>query len=182
MALYSDDHGKNIQSSNFFLQGTGEACLAERLNGDIYFNARAYFDDHQRKTAISHDGGDRFIETQPAENLKELGQGCNASIIRYPPELCDGRDILLFVNPDTNGPYREHGVVHVSEDGGQTWPIKKGISRWGDWFDYSAMAVTQNGVILVMYKTTPSMRGLASTPDECCSIALARFDLKWIGL
>ena len=43
--LYSDDHGATIHSSNYFLQGTGEACLAEPLTGELYFNARAYFDD-----------------------------------------------------------------------------------------------------------------------------------------
>ncbi len=182
LVLYSDDQGETIHSSNYFLQGTGEACLAERTNGDIYFNARAYWMDHQRKTAISRDGGERFVETQPARALREPGQGCNASMVRYPPELCDESDILLFVNPDTKGPYREHGVVHVSLDGGETWPLAKAISQWGTWFDYSAMAVTHDGTIVVMYKTTSTMQGLPSSHDECCAMALARFDLAWLGL
>lgn len=182
MALYSDDHGETVHSSNTFLQGTGEACLAERFNGDIYFNARAYFDDNQRKTAVSHDGGSHFEATPPAEELRETGQGCNASMVRYPQASCAGRNILLFVNPDTIGPHREHGVVHVSADGGESWPLKKEISPWGAWFDYSSMAVARDGTILVMYKTTPTLQGLASSPDECCSMALARFDLDWLGL
>jgi sialidase-1 len=182
MVLYSDDHGATIRSSNFFLQGTGEACLAERTNGDIYFNARAYFGDNQRKTAVSHDGGSHFFEASPAEDLREIGQGCNASIVRYPPERSNGRDVLLFVNPDTKGPHREHGVVHVSQDGGKTWPMKKELTPWGDWFDYSSMTVAHDGTILVMHKTTPSMQGIASSPDGCCSMALARFDLEWLGL
>jgi hypothetical protein len=73
-------------------------------------------------------------------------------------------------------------VVHVSLDGGETWPIKKEISGWGDWFDYPSMTVAHDGTVLVMYKTTPSMQGIASSPDECCSMALARFDLAWIGV
>lgn len=182
MAIYSDDHGQTVHSSNYFMQGTGEAGLAERLNGEIYFNARAYFDDHQRKTAISQDGGCYFVETGAAEGLREIRQGCNASVVRYPPELCGGRDIMLFVNPDTRGPYREHGAVYASIDGGATWPLKKEISGWGDWFDYSSVTVAQDGSIMVMYKTTPSMKGIASSSDECCSMALARFDLGWIGL
>ena len=182
IVLYSDDGGETIHGSNYFLKGTGEACLSERVNGDLYFNARAYWDNGKRYTAISTNGGAEFLETGIDKTLREIFQGCNASMVRYPPELCDGRDVLLFVNPDTNSTNREHGVVHVSEDGGETWPIKKEISRWGDWFDYSSMAVTPDGTILVMYKTTPSMQGLISTPDECCSMALARFDLKWIGL
>ena len=181
MALYSDDHGETIHSSNYFLQGTGEACMAQRINGDLYFNARAYFGDNQRKTAVSLDGGSHFIEASPAEDLQEIGQGCNASMVRYPPELCNGRDILLFANPDTKGPHREHGVVHVSQDGGETWPLNKEISQWGEWFDYSSMAIAQDGTILVMYKTTPNLHGIASSPDGCCSMALVRFDLDWIG-
>jgi sialidase-1 len=182
IVLYSDDHGATIHSSNYFLQGTGEGCLAERTNGDLYFNARAYWGDNQRKTAISHDGGSHFVETSPDAQLREMSQGCNASLVRYPRELCDGRDILLFANPDTTGEYREHGVLQASLDGGKTWPVKKAVTQWGAWFDYSAMSVTHDGTILLMYKTTASMSGIPSSADECCSMALARFDLDWIGL
>ncbi len=178
--FYSDDKGETLHTSNAFLKGTGEACLAERLNGEIYFNARAYFNDGRRRTAVSHDGGGRFMETEPADDLREIAQGCNASMVRYPQPRGGGHDILLFVNPDTAGPYREHGAVHVSHDGGRTWPIKKEIGHWGQWFDYSSMAVTNDGSILVMYKTTPTMQGIPSSPDGCCSMALAMFDLGWI--
>ena len=180
IALYSDDDGQTINASNTFLQGTGEACLAEGLDGEIYFNARAYFDDGKRRTAVSQDGGGHFSEIAPATNLRELSQGCNAAMVRYPPELCGGRDILLFVNPDTTGQHREHGVVHVSHDGGRTWPLKKEIGKWGDWFDYASMAVAKDGTVLVMYKTTPAMQGLGSSTDGRCSMALARFNLAWI--
>lgn len=182
MALYSDDYGATLHGSTYFLQGTGEACLAERLDGAIYFNARAYFDDHRRRIALSRDGGASFVETGTASGLREIGQGCNASLVRYPPALCGGRDILLFVNPDTTGSHREHGVVHVSTDGGESWPLKKAISRWGEWFDYSSAAVAHDGTIVVMYKTTPSMKGIAAASDGCCSMAVARFDFGWLGV
>ncbi|BBO88315.1 sialidase family protein [Desulfosarcina ovata] len=180
--LFSDDAGATIHCSKYFLQGTGEACLAERTNGDLYLNARAYFNDNRRRTAISCDGGTHFTESVPDSQLREIPQGCNASMIRYPAEFCGGRDILLFANPDSTGPYREHGVLHVSFDGGKTWPIQKAVTPWGDWFDYSSMAVANDGTILLMYKTTPNMKGLASSPDGCCSMALARFDLEWMEL
>jgi hypothetical protein len=182
MAFYSDDHGETIHSSNYFLQGTGEACLAERLNGDIYFNARAYFDDGGRYAAVSQDGGAHFIEGSPDARLREIRQGCNASMVRYPPEMCDGRDILLFANPDSTGKLREHGVVHVSFDGGKSWPLHKEVTTRGTWFDYSSMTVANDGTILLMYKSTPSMEGIASSPDDCCSMALIRFDLSWLGI
>ena len=164
------------------MQGTGEACLAERLNGDLYFNARAYFNDTKRHTAISRDGGFHFIECEPDAQLREVRQGCNASMVSYPPELCQGRDILLFANPDSAGRDREHGVVRASFDGGNSWPVQKTVTSWGDWFDYSAMAVSKEGIVQLMYKTTPGMTGMPASPDECCSMALARFDLDWLGI
>ncbi|WP_319409738.1 sialidase family protein [uncultured Desulfosarcina sp.] len=179
-AMYSDDCGATIHCSNYFLQGTGEACLAERLNGELYFNTRAYFDDGRRYTAISHDGGSHFSEGVPDGQLREVQQGCNASMVRYPQDLCGGRDILLFANPDSSGKIREHGVVHVSFDGGKSWPLKKAVTRWGEWFDYSAMAVSHDGTILLMYKTTPDMTGMPISADGCCSMALIRFDLDWL--
>jgi hypothetical protein len=182
MVLYSDDHGETIRSSTVFLQGTGEACLVERINGDLYFNGRAYFGDGRRRAAISSDGGARFSETPDAVGLREIQQGCNASLVRYPPELCGGRDILLFANPHSKGKLREHGVVQVSFDGGESWPLKKAVTPWGEWFDYSAMTISHDGSVLLMYKTTPTMTGILASADACCSMALARFDLDWLGV
>ena len=53
MVFFSDDRGATIHSSHFFLQGTGEGCLSERCNGDLYFNVRAYWGDGCRYTAVS---------------------------------------------------------------------------------------------------------------------------------
>ncbi|WP_321493240.1 sialidase family protein [uncultured Desulfobacter sp.] len=187
-AIFSDDHGKTLYRSNAFHQGTGEACLVERSNGDIYFNARAYFDDFKRKTAISCDCGNRFTETKDDAILKELSQGCNASLIRYPKDLLKkiglsdrvGDDVILFANPDSDGPYREHGVARLSTDGGKTWQYSKAVTDFGEWFDYSSMTVATDGTILLMYKTTLTMTGLPTSSDQCCSMALTRFDLNWL--
>ncbi|WP_321415569.1 sialidase family protein [uncultured Desulfobacter sp.] len=187
-AIFSDDHGTTLYRSNAFHQGTGEACLVERINGDIYFNARAYFDDFKRKTALSRDGGNSFSETKDAPILKELSQGCNASLIRYPKALLEktglsdrlGQDVILFANPDSDGPHREHGVVRLSTDGAETWQYSNAVTDFGEWFDYSSMTVAIDGTILLMYKTTLAMTGLPASSDECCSMALARFNLEWI--
>jgi hypothetical protein len=187
-AIFSDDHGKTLNRANAFHQGTGEACLVERRNGDVYFNARAYFDDFRRKTAISRDGGNSFNETKDDEVLREHAQGCNACMIRYPEELLKkkgmsdrlGQDVILFANPDSDGPYREHGMIRLSTDGGETWSYSKAVTDFSEWFDYSSMAVATDGTILLMYKTTPAMKGLPKSSDACCSMALARFNLEWV--
>ena len=175
-ALYSDDHGATLHRANLFLRGTGEAVLAERLNGDIYFNARAYFEDGKRRTAISRDGGVTFGDEGTAPTIRELPQGCCAGIVRYPPEKAGGRDLILFSNPDTLERKRVHGVVRLSLDGGETWPYAKAVNTENDWFDYSSLAVAHDGTILLMYKTTPAMKGSGGGH----SMAVARFDLAWL--
>ncbi|MCG8552374.1 MAG: glycoside hydrolase, partial [Desulfobacterales bacterium] len=187
-AILSDDNGKTLYRSNAFHQGTGEACLVERINGDIYFNARAYFDDHRRKTALSCDDGNCFTETKDDAILKELSQGCNAGMVRYPKDLLKkagmtdriGEDVILFANPDSDTVHREHGMVCLSTDGGETWQYSKAVTDFGEWFDYSALTIATDGTILLMYKTTPSMTGLPASSNECCSMCLARFDLEWV--
>lgn len=77
-----------------------------------------------------------FEQDVPDAEICEISKGCNASMVRYPSSLCGGRDILLFANPDTTGRYREHGVVQVSFDGGETWPLQKEVTRWGDWLGH----------------------------------------------
>ena len=185
--IYSDDHGETLERSNVFHRGTGEACLVELINGDIYFNARAYFNDNMRRVALSRDGGMSFTEEAHDTLLREGPQGCNAGMLRYPEKyaglkncLPANKDVVLFANPDTDGPDREHGVVRLSLDGGYTWAFSRSVTDYGDWFDYCSMTVAVDGSILLMYKTTPTMKGLATSPDECCSMALARFDLEWL--
>ncbi|MBF0200683.1 MAG: exo-alpha-sialidase [Desulfamplus sp.] len=219
IALYSDDHGRSIRQSNIFHRGTGEGSLVELGNGDIYFNARAYFNDGKRRGAVSRDWGVTFTEVPENQPIQEVPQGCNACMIGYPPHLINStsmagypahlirsasmagypehlvnnkpmaeypghfinnENIVLFANPDTKGPHREHGVVRMSLDGGKTWPFSREISARGEWFDYSSMTVAADGTILVMYKTTPSLTGLPTSPDGCCSMAVARFDLDWL--
>jgi hypothetical protein len=60
--------------------------------------------------------------------------------------------------------------------------MEKEVAQWGEWFDYSAITVAHDGTILLMYKTTANMSGLPASIKECCSMALARFDLDWLDL
>jgi len=177
--LYSDDHGQTLHRSNVFLRGTGEAVLVERLDGDLYMNARAYFEDGKRYTAISCDGGATFGDERTAPTIRETPQGCCAGMVRYPPELAGGRDLILFSNPDTIERKRVHGVVRLSLDGGDTWSYSRAVNTEKDWFDYSSLAVAKDGTVLLMYKTSPTLTG-SPGHARASSMAVARFDLAWL--
>jgi sialidase-1 len=175
--LYSDDHGETIHRANVFLRGTGEACLVERLDGVVYFNARAYFSDHRRRTALSRDGGRSFAEEGTDPSITEIDQGTCAGMVRYPPQLIGGADLVLFCNPDTQHGVRCHGVLRASRDGARNWAYAKPLNTTSDWFDYSSVAVTHGGTILVMAKSTLTGRG---TPGfaKACSMIVFRVSLE----
>ncbi|NQT18038.1 MAG: exo-alpha-sialidase [Planctomycetes bacterium] len=178
-ALYSDDHGQTIRRANRFLRGTGEACLVERLDGAVYFNARAYFNDNRRRTAVSTDAGSTFGEEGTAPSILEIRQGTCAGMVRYPPELIGGADLVLFSNPDANQSVRCHGVLRGSRDGGRTWAYARELNSASDWFDYSSVAVSHDGTILVMAKSTATGRG-APGFAKACSMVVFRVSLEWL--
>ncbi len=178
-ALYSDDHGKSIHRANVFLQGTGEACLIERLDGVVYFNARAYFNDHRRRTALSNDAGRTFGEEGTDPSVVEINQGTCAGMVRYPPQLIGGADLVLFSNPDAKANVRCHGVLRGSRDGGRTWAYTKELNSTTDWFDYSSIAVTNDGMILIMAKSTATGRG-APGFAKACSMIVFRASVEWL--
>lgn len=187
--LYSDDHGDTWQTGECLLPGTGEVALVERDNGDIFFNARAYFDDGKRRVAVSHDSGKSFPQAEWGEwgETVEPNQGVNASMIRVPASLTGGREMALFCNPASRGGaspeqaggLRQNGVVRLSLDGGRTWPYAKVIQPQGNWFDYCSLAVARDGTILCLFKTVPSLTGMGHW-NEVASMAIARFNLEWL--
>ena len=178
-ALYSDDHGKTIHRANVFLQGTGEACLVERADGAVYFNARAYFDDNHRRTALSTDAGRTFGKEGMAPSIVEVKQGTCAGMVRCPPKLIGGADLVLFCNPAAKESTRCHGVLRGSRDGGRTWVYSKELNSTSDWFDYSSVAVTHDGTILVMAKSTATGRGSPGFA-KACSMVVFRVSVEWL--
>ncbi len=99
--IYSDDHGATWQTSAVCLPGTGEAVLYERTDGTLVLNAgptstMASAGSPSATTAGDLAGGGvvdlrRHGRDQPGH---QCGRGP-----RFPPELCDNEDLLLFTNP-----------------------------------------------------------------------------------
>jgi sialidase-1 len=168
-AIFSDDDGDTWNVSQGVQVGTGEGCLVELSDGRIYYNSRAYFLDGKRRVAWSYDGGETFTDFSIDDELTEpVNGGCNAGMALYPPDLSDGKDIILFSNPA--GKRRERLSVRLSRDGGKTWPISKVI--YDGPAAYSTIAVSKKGTIYVLYENGKKH------PYE--KISLARFNLKWL--
>ena len=182
-AIYSDDGGRTWQTSAPVQSGTGEGTLAEFSNGDIYYNSRSHMStDHRRQIAYSYDGGAMFTDWRVDEHLREVGQphyfkygrkpsyGINAGLVRLPLETTDGRDVLLFCMPDTNGGGRERMTVWASFDRGETWPVKRlvypGLSA------YSSLAAGLDGSVYLLFE-----RGEKKLYEH---LAVVRFNLPWV--
>ena len=167
--LYSDDHGKTWQTSGPVQVGTGEGCLAELSDGTIYYNSRAYFLDGKRRIARSYDWGETFEDFAVDDTLVEpTGGGCNAGMAGFSKKLSGGKDLILFSNPASDE--RKKLTVHLSRDGGRTWPVSKIIHEGPA--AYSSMAVSADGTVFILYENGEKH------PYE--KVSIARFNLKWL--
>jgi sialidase-1 len=182
-AVYSDDGGHTWQTSDPVQSGTGEGALAELSSGSIYYNSRSHMSvDHRRRIAWSHDGGHRWTDWSVSEDLFEIGQpfyfkygtkpsyGCNAGLVRVPPEYTSGRDVLVFSTPDNPGGSRVRMTVWASVDGAQTWPLKRLVDKGPS--AYSSLAADRDGTAYLLFE-----RGEKELYE---TISLARFNLDWL--
>ena len=182
-AIYSDDGGNTWQTSGPVQSGTGEGTLAELSDGRIYYNSRCHMAvDHRRRIAWSHDGGHMWTDWQVSDELYEVGEpfyfkygtkpsyGCNAGLVRMPPEATDGRDVLLFSTPDDPGGERIRMTVWASFDGAETWPVKRMVYEGPS--AYSSLAAGPDGTIYLLFE-----RGQEKLYE---TVAVARFGLAWL--
>ena len=166
-AIYSDDGGKTwTPSAPFPLGGTGEAGLAELKDGRIYYNSRTHNRPGNRRIAHSLDGGETWQDEHEDDELyggPPDVYGCKGALVRLP---YDDRDVLVFSSPGRRD-VRHDITVHVSFDGGETWPVKRLVRKGPG--NYTWLAAGRNG--------TPSegMIYLAAGKNW-----MARFNLAWI--
>jgi len=183
-AIYSDDGGKTWQTSGPVQSGTGEGTLAELSNGHIYYNSRCHMAvDHRRRIAWSYDGGHMWTDWQVSEHLYEVGQpfyfkygtkpsyGCNAGLVRVPPQATGGRDVLLFSTPDDPGGTRVRMTVWASFDRAKTWPVKRLVYEGRS--AYSSLSAGKDGTLYLLFES-----GKKKLYER---ITLARFTLDWLA-
>lgn len=184
-SIFSDDGGKNWQVSHPVQSGTGEATLAELADGTIYFNSRSHLSsDHMRRIAYSYDGGDRYVDWEVADDLREIGEpsyfkhgkkpsyGCCAGLLALPLELTGGKDVLLFSAPDNPGKTRLYMTVWASFDKGKSWPVKRRIFDGGS--AYSSLAAGKDGNIYLLFEHGKDEKN----PYD--AMAVVHFNLAWL--
>ena len=164
--FYSDDHGQTwlngevaardlIKDDNVRLENK----IAELADGRLLMNARC---SPIRARAWSSDGGVTWTMQELDPGLEAVS--CNGSILVVRDETND-REVVLCSYPA--GPGRTHGVVSVSFDGGETWPVTKRVVETE--FAYSSLIVMPDGEIGLFYEA----RGHRD-------IDLVTFPLSWL--
>ena len=176
-AIYSDDHGRTWKTSGPVQAGTDESCLAETSSGEIYLNSRTNLLDYKRRAAWSHDGGETFTDFGMEPALIEHAWGCNASIVRYPESLPNGKSLFIFSNPANIPNKRIRMTVRLSFDEGKTWPVSKLINEGHS--AYSALAVSPDGTIYCFYEAGKD-KLISVSQMKYDKMVLARFNLAWV--
>jgi sialidase-1 len=121
--MVSDDHGLTWNIAGSVPGGNGdEATVAERLDGSLLLNFRSKYGKSRRAFAISTDRGQTWSEA--ALDAALIEPVCEGSILRLDADAWNadaaGNTVLAFSNPASIR--REVMGIHVSYDGGATWP------------------------------------------------------------
>ena len=168
VSIYSDDHGETWQAGEPVGVGMDENKTVELSDGRVMLNSRDSHGSGYRKVAISEDGGETYGEVVVDQQLPDPTN--NASIIRAFPNAPEGSaeaQVLLFSNAGSTTA-RANGVVRMSCDDGQTWPVSKVFQPGG--MAYSTLVTQADGTIGLLYEPEGGNGG----------IRYANFNLAWL--
>jgi len=171
-AVYSDNGGRTWKYGDvapFGDKGIGnEVQMVELSDGRVRINSRSHEGSKLRKTALSSDGG---ITWSPLVDIPDLPEPqCNGSIVRIADTLDGEKSLLMYTGPASQSS-RTLGTVFLSEDDGETWPIRKSITEEN--FAYSSSARLGNELLGCLYE--------GGHVDTLEGIRLARFTLDWLA-
>ncbi len=127
-AAYSDDGGATWACGETAPEpaytGANEVQMVELADGRVLLNARNQAGSHQRRVAVSSDGGRTWSTLADDPTLVE--PRCQASLIRHAVSADPAMDLLLFSNP-ASASRRTNGTVRLSRDEGRTWSASRVI-------------------------------------------------------
>lgn len=151
--IYSDDHGKSWRMGQPVSAPSNECQAVELADGRLMLNMRDNTGQNCRAVALSDDGGQSWSKVYWDRALNECP--CQASLIRYSDAQHDGKNRLLFANPDIRGTKygavdRTKMTVRLSYDEGQTWPVAKLIHAGPS--SYSSLVRLPDGDIGLVYE------------------------------
>jgi sialidase-1 len=189
--IYSDDSGKTWRRGDIVANETdpltdpNETVAVELSDGRVMLNMRSDSKANRRAVAFSPDGATRWTRPVFDEQLKE--PICMASLFGLSEKGKQGRDRLLFANPDNllrNGKVgapgtmrdRKNLTVRLSYDESKTWPVARVLEPGTS--AYSDLAVGPDGTIYCLYE-----RGSTDGKNHFATraLTLARFNLEWLS-
>ncbi|MAU09656.1 MAG: hypothetical protein CL607_07535 [Anaerolineaceae bacterium] len=150
--FWSDDQGATWEIGGILpFIGLNEATAAERDDGSIIINSRAYIDEVRAgKRAITighfHADGSLSLETTTFDETL-IDSAVQASLLAYP--MADGKRVLLFANP-ADPSARYNLTLRASYDSGQSWAISKTIDPGPS--AYSDLVIQDDGQIGILYE------------------------------
>ena len=175
-AIYSDDGGNNwTLSTNAATTAGDEAKVVELEDGDILMSIRNPSKGNRifcKSTDRGQTWGKAYFETE----LKD--PACNGDIIRYSystDEGSEGKSRLLHSLPESTTT-RENVTIYLSEDDGETWPIKK---RLVDGYSaYSSLTVLSDGTIGALVEEGKWDSNLPG--EDGFQLVFYRFTMDWL--
>lgn len=175
-AIYSDDGGDNwTLSTNAATTAGDEAKVVELEDGDILMSIRNPSKGNRifcKSTDRGQTWGKAYFETE----LKD--PACNGDIIRYSYSTDEGserKSRLLHSLPESTTT-RENVTIYLSEDDGETWPIKK---RLVDGYSaYSSLTVLSDGTIGALVEEGKWDSNLPG--EDGFQLVFYRFTMDWL--
>lgn len=168
-SAYSDDHGKTwkLGSKSESGRGINEISSVESDDGGVLVVSRAWGGGGRRVTT-SADAGETW---SPIISHAELpSPNCQNGLTRYShaeDESKGGRSRILFSTPSQSN--RSDGIIKMSYDGGQTWPVQKSVGTGP--FAYSALCPIKPGLAGIIFEVNGG-------PIK--TIMFAPFTLDWL--
>ena len=147
--LVSDDHGETWRAGGRLPEGANESTVAELPDGTLVCNSRFEPSGTYRIIARSSDHGGTFKDVALDYNLRDVK--CQGSLLAW--AAAGNHNYLVFTNPAVVGKdakRRAHLTVHLSTDGGKSWPLQHEIETGPS--AYSDVCALSDSTIAVLYE------------------------------
>ena len=149
----SDDHGETWTLPMIPLDpkiatpqnASSESRITKLADGRLLYNERTR--STGRHLSWSEDGGETWSKARRAADLKVTQ--CNGCTITLRDASGQLTNTILFSIPSPGG--RSDGLVYVSKDGGNSWPIRRDVIKGN--FAYSALIQLDADSIGLLYET-----------------------------